>query len=506
MINRIKNRIDIEREAIFFRKKIGVKRSDAILLARNMKKADVPVCDVIEEKLYLTPRKHWPKDGRKVAIECLAESNGVTYGEAYKRSKYIREQFGLSAKRVYFDDLYYVDDDYLRIAKENRERIKKSRLDKIIRESPYDRENTICRLEEINKKFGFSEYVVLQNNLIGLTDDELKKRKEASRKKIKEQYDYILNQTGWSIEQVKRHVSKCSVKYRMSLGNYIMLKAWENDFDTLDTYLTNMQTSILNYYYNDQSKRDLFEDKKAFINVFSDYVCRDSWINENTSFEEFNLFIKDKKKLFYKPYFTYGGKGATIIDVRGNLLNLYQDIMNKPRGLFEEYIEQHHDIAQFHEKSLNTIRVYTLIDDYGKFNILFAIFRTGNGDVIDNITSGGICAGVDVKTGIVNTAGTNKRGETFERHPISEKMYKNFQIPHWNSVINMIKNASQVVPEIRFVGWDVAVCEDKVILVEGNTYPGFTMVQSHFIAEHIGKKCVVEPFLPDHWIPFNGFV
>ena len=43
--------------------------------------------------------------------------------------------------------------------------------------------------------------------------------------------------------------------------------------------------------------------------------------------------------------------------------------------------------------------------------------------------------------------------------------YKGFQIPYWNQTLEMIKEASKVIPEVKTVGWDVAITKTGPELV-----------------------------------------
>lgn len=57
-----------------------------------------------------------------------------------------------------------------------------------------------------------------------------------------------------------------------------------------------------------------------------------------------------------------------------------------------------------------------------------------------------------------------------------------FQIPNWAALLEFVKQAALVVPQVRFVGWDVAVKDDGFELIEANHDPGLELL------EFIGKK------------------
>ena len=54
----------------------------------------------------------------------------------------------------------------------------------------------------------------------------------------------------------------------------------------------------------------------------------------------------------------------------------------------------------------------------------------------------------------------------------------------------MCKKAALVVPQVGYVGWDVAITPERPVLVEGNTLPSYDMCQNY---GHIDNKTGVKP-------------
>lgn len=48
---------------------------------------------------------------------------------------------------------------------------------------------------------------------------------------------------------------------------------------------------------------------------------------------------------------------------------------------------------------------------------------------------------------------------------------------------------------VNYVGWDVAICEDKVVLVEGNSAPDLVLIQAPYAPQFKGMKYLIEPYL-----------
>lgn len=64
-----------------------------------------------------------------------------------------------------------------------------------------------------------------------------------------------------------------------------------------------------------------------------------------------------------------------------------------------------------------------------------------------------------------------KSTNRFAVHPITKQRIFSFKIPAWGAcgkVTGLFESASLVVPEVETGGWDIAIGEDDVLLIEGN--------------------------------------
>jgi len=149
--------------------------------------------------------------------------------------------------------------------------------------------------------------------------------------------------------------------------------------------------------------------------------------------------------------------------------------------LVEQCVERHPDMI-FGNKSVNTVRVVTLLDRQGKPHIIAAYLRAGVGDsVVDNGYSGGVSYNVDAKLGVITEPGMLVGGEKdIIVHPQTDIVMVGRQIPHWDKVIDIVTRAAKVHPACRYVGWDVAIRPDGIEFIEGNNranieiYEGFS--------------------------------
>ena len=137
---------------------------------------------------------------------------------------------------------------------------------------------------------------------------------------------------------------------------------------------------------------------------------------------------------------------------------------------------QHPDMAKLCPTSVNTCRIATLLGDK-KQGIVYAFLRIGNGKVMDNVDCGGMAARIDLESGKLLTVGADKQGNTYEKHPMTGTPIVGFTIPYWEEAKAMCLEAAQVVPQMRFVAWDVAITPNGPTFIEGNSFPSHAVPQ-----------------------------
>lgn len=67
---------------------------------------------------------------------------------------------------------------------------------------------------------------------------------------------------------------------------------------------------------------------------------------------------------------------------------------------------------------------------------------------------------------------------------------KGFQFPDWDKALEMCKEATHVVPQMGYVGWDVGFSINGPLFVEANEYPGHDIYQ---LPQHTPDKQGIWP-------------
>ena len=98
------------------------------------------------------------------------------------------------------------------------------------------------------------------------------------------------------------------------------------------------------------------------------------------------------------------------------------------------------------------------------------------GQIADNGHAAGIYVAVDMSSGRLAPYGTDEHLERFEKSPISNTVFADFAVPHFDEVLSVVERAASVFSDLPVVGWDIAVAEAGPVIIEGNSSPSLAMV------------------------------
>ena len=265
------------------------------------------------------------------------------------------------------------------------------------------------------------------------------------------------------------------------------------------TFMTMNDNIALNKQLNQRQWQSVFEDKLRFNEIFSSFLGRE-WLDLKTApLSEFIRFCKERDSFFVKQNDSFGGLGVQKITLSENtdLERLYASLGRNGYDLAEETIQQHPEMDRLCARSINTLRITTLLDDLGKPHCVYSLLRVGNGKKdVDNVTSGGMYTLVGEDGVLHYPAFCDKTASYYEKHPVSGTCFAGFRIPYFQEAVELCLTASQKVPQMRYIGWDVAISPTGPRLVEGNSFPGYDMPQNHrFHPDGCGLRPLFEKIL-----------
>jgi len=180
--------------------------------------------------------------------------------------------------------------------------------------------------------------------------------------------------------------------------------------------------------------------------------------------------------LFLKEVAGAWGKGAHRVpkerlDDKEYLERLFEEIVSAD-FIIQEAIVQHEAVSALYPHSINSIRIDTFTDQEGNVEILSALLRMGgHGNIVDNVTAGGLFVGVDLQSGRLRPEASvflKNGAATHLKHPDTGVAFRDYPLPFFEEVKTLAIAAAEKLPAIRLVGWDVVLSEEGPVLLEGN--------------------------------------
>lgn len=280
----------------------------------------------------------------------------------------------------------------------------------------------------------------------------------------------------------------CSNKYGTGYYDYQEFEFYNLNKSERETYLTRVKNNSVVKMFNNKEYFKYFDNKYEFNKIFNKFLKRD-WLFLNDNYDEFVKFCKNKKDFIAKPVDGIGGVGVELVEVdKKNLRKIYDSLIETNKLLVEEKIIQHPKLAKLNKTSVNTLRIVSFYDGEN-VHILNKVFKIGNGGVTDNFSSGSMYTFIEDSKIIVPAI--DRDDNIFEVHPISNVKLIGYEIPHYDKVVELINECAKTVKEVKYIGWDVAIMEDDVCVIEGNCYPGIYQIKPSFLKE---KKGLVEVY------------
>ena len=403
--------------------------------------------------------------------------------------------------------------DIIRKQKEKLNNDKQFYINAVVKKSGWNKEKVISEMEKADE-MGINYLKYVQKGCWRKNEKELddmvrfvKANTERINKNKTTYIDKICENTGWSKGKAHLEVNKAKINCGASYEDYYVFKLYDVSHEKQKEYVTLDLFNKMRIKYNDFFKAsEIFDDKAKFNETFSDLINRKWFVNRNISYEEFLEKIKDLDNVLVKPLAATQGIGIKKFKCNESdkkNKELYETLINMDISIVEEYIIQHKDVMKFCPTSVNTLRITTL-NYNGECKFLYSVFRMGRGEVVDNFHAGGIAATVDIKTGKVCTDAADLEANVYPKNPYSNIKIKGFKIPNWDKIIETCQKASGKVEGVNLIGWDFAITENGVDLIEGNPGASYVVAQIPNIKDRKGlRKEMVDPYLTKEEIGYE---
>lgn len=465
-------------------------------MERAVKKHGISKDEYVSEKYYRLKDADMERLLSTPAINgrvyYVADKYGAPMGDVYSKFLRINAKYGIPLY-AFADNNLYIEKKASRFkeVKQEVDEGRKKRLAELADITGWEIPVMRQYIRDIYKKYGVDAVYIKEHQLFKMTDEEIAENIKEVKGDEQRRRERIKKENNWTDFDLERSLAYCRYRYAViPLTVYDNIGCWKYPKEVLDTFAVPGDRLDIKAAY-DTVPTDVLDNKILFDQTFKDFIGRKFWINRDTSIEEFKSFIEGLTNVFCKPINLLGGHGSYRYKLTDNIEEMYEYFMNEPKMLIEEIPVQHHLMSEIYSNSINSVRITNVLKDGECIPFIAWVKFGGKGSVVDGRVDGGCFAGVDVKTGIVDSLAIDIDNNRFDKHPDTGKQILGFQIPYWKEVLELTERALRHIDGINFVGWDICITENGPIIIEGNSRPGFSELQllyNYGNIEHPGQR------------------
>ena len=335
------------------------------------------------------------------------------------------------------------------------------------------------------KKKGYSSYYISfysKELESGLKDKDfpLKERKWAYKRGFQ---PWRVKQYGLTEENYKNIMSDRDYFYLYPINNRYSL--WIDDKLTMKYVLAPFDRFMPRYYFHLMKERDVMKLMDCPKELRPDIESVISLL-ENKGLLAAKMSAGTYGIGFYKLEYKDGLYFAN--EEKYSRDGFKEFLLSLDDYIITEFIEMHPDLKKINPGSVNTIRV-TVINEHGNDTIIpFAFMRIGTkrSGVVDNVSKGGMVCKIDVETGRFYDGQVLKDHvyENVEYHPDTHERLEGI-VPNWELVKKTLREMSEYCPQLKWLGYDIAITADGFSIIEINSHHG--LHKAHEYPEAVNK-------------------
>lgn len=284
---------------------------------------------------------------------------------------------------------------------------------------------------------------------------------------------HVRKEKGWSRAGQWRRIIRDTLRFNVSILEYYQFRFFEFSDDEKATWAGTGTMYEFQRWANPPGNRALLEDKRRFHEAYRKYfrheVCALEELEQDPALAA--RLIEQQRELVFKPASGNCGVGIAFVESQALAANGLASWMRRRNfDLVESRVAQHPALQALSPSGVNTVRIFTCLDEHDRCQILGCRLRISVNSPVDNMAAGNLAAPVEEGTGRVCGPGVysdiTRAPESV--HPVTSIPIEGFQIPFWLETLSMVKEASELHPQNRSIGWDIVITPDGPGLIEGN--------------------------------------
>lgn len=297
--------------------------------------------------------------------------------------------------------------------------------------------------------------------------------KQLDREKFHRFLDHTSKITGRSKAVIYTDILKSVFTYNISILEYFQFRFFVLSEEERKTWAGTGFMYEYQLNMNPRDQRHILDDKRLFYKNYKKYFVHtvaDRDELKNSKLAQI-LLNNPSGKIVFKAA---DGKCGAQVEIRKTSEfdsdSMISFMENKNYDLVEEFIIQHSDLNKLSPSAVNTIRIFTQLNEMNDVEILGCRLRISVNSPVDNMAAGNLAAPIDELTGIVSGPGvySDITKQDCDTHPVTGIKIPGFQIPYWKETLDMVKEAARLHSQNRSIGWDIVITDRGPGLIEGN--------------------------------------
>ena len=328
----------------------------------------------------------------------------------------------------------------------------------------------------------------------------LHKFTDINKDRMKRHIDIISKKSGKSKMRIRLDIVKCFLLYGAGYTDYFRGDFINLTHEEKKTWATARRFYKLNAYLNDERYSVILEDKLIFNEMFHEYLKRDFISLRKSTPDDLRRFLEGREIVFAKASTGEGGHGIKKLRVSeiSDVDALYRELCSKGQYLVEEAIVQSGDLNEINPCVVNSFRIVTIYKDTGAKVVSNALRINQDDTDVIGCTNDLYCSLSE--DGTISSNVIDDYANVYESHPMTGKRFADVRIKDVKKAFEMCEEAASRIPQVRYIGWDVAFSDKGPVLVEGNEYPGYGILQFYALnGSRTGHLKEVADFLGDEY-------
>lgn len=325
----------------------------------------------------------------------------------------------------------------------------------------------------------------------------MKKIKGINHDRLNKHLDVMVKNTGKSRAYIKWDIFRNFLTTGCSYTDYFRGDYINLTKEQKKTFVTAKKFYNIIHYFNDPEYIVLLHDKLVFDDFFEKYIKRDHFNLRCGTVEQLKEFLKGKDIIFAKDPTGECGHNISKLKVAEHTPEeIFESCRKSGQLLLEEAIIQSDDMNAVNPYSVNSYRVVTLLKD-GKAHVIANALRVNQNDANVVGCSDDIYFAMK-PDGTVDGNVVDDYGNVYTEHPLTRFKFADMKIKGVQQAFDMCCEAAEKIPQVRYIGWDIAFSVNGPVIVEGNEYPGFGVLQFYKLKDsHEGHLKDIENVVGD---------